>query len=348
MFGSEILEVAVGLFFVYLILSLISSTVREGIESYTKSRATDLARGVDQLLQNPELTAAVYQHPLVDGLYQGEYQPPPDDFSLFPRRSNLPSYIPAGNFALALLDIVARGSDYRDPSGAGPETPLLSLANVRQSIGSVPDPRVRRAILTAVDRADGDFGRAQANLEAWFNSGMDRVSGWYKRRTQLYLLLVGTALAVGLNANTIAIAEHLYRDDRARASIVAQAEGIAEGVDSTGVMRADSLMNSSLQQLTQQLDSLSLPIGWKHGWPGVKVHHPEAAAFSLVWWWEQVAGPVLGWLLTAFAISLGAPFWFDTLNRIMVIRSTVKPHEKSPEEGSEDGRGGRPPPLLGR
>lgn len=47
--------------------------------------------------------------------------------------------------------------------------------------------------------------------------------------------------------------------------------------------------------------------------------------------------PPVGWLLTALAATLGAPFWFDVLNRIIVIRSTVKPREKSPEEGSEDG-----------
>jgi hypothetical protein len=51
--------------------------------------------------------------------------------------------------------------------------------------------------------------------------------------------------------------------------------------------------------------------------------------------------PLLGWLLTAGAISLGAPFWFDLLNKFMVIRSTVKPHEKSLEEGSEDRQQGR-------
>jgi hypothetical protein len=44
----------------------------------------------------------------------------------------------------------------------------------------------------------------------------------------------------------------------------------------------------------------------------------------------------LGWLVTALAIMLGAPFWFDVLNKFVVVRSTVKPHEKSPEEASED------------
>jgi hypothetical protein len=52
--------------------------------------------------------------------------------------------------------------------------------------------------------------------------------------------------------------------------------------------------------------------------------------------WNQLNTHLLGWILTAFALSFGAPFWFDMLNKIMVIRSTVKPREKSGDEGSED------------
>ena len=40
--------------------------------------------------------------------------------------------------------------------------------------------------------------------------------------------------------------------------------------------------------------------------------------------------------MTGFALSMGAPFWFDMLNKIMVVRATVKPHEKSLDEGSKD------------
>jgi hypothetical protein len=54
------------------------------------------------------------------------------------------------------------------------------------------------------------------------------------------------------------------------------------------------------------------------------------------WWANSLLATILGWLLTAFAATMGAPFWFDVLNKVMVIRSTVKPHEKSPEEASED------------
>jgi len=53
----------------------------------------------------------------------------------------------------------------------------------------------------------------------------------------------------------------------------------------------------------------------------------------------------VGLPVTTLAAMLGAPFWFDVLNKIMVIRATVKPHEKSREEGSED-RQPRPVPYV--
>jgi len=51
--------------------------------------------------------------------------------------------------------------------------------------------------------------------------------------------------------------------------------------------------------------------------------------------WDLLYAHWLGWALTAFAVSLGAPFWFDMLNKLIVVRSTVKPKEKSPDEKSK-------------
>src|SRR5207237_3183830 len=90
---------------------------------------------------------------------------------------------------------------------------------------------------------------------------------------------------------------------------------------------------------TKLLAALPVPIGWPRTIPGpggVGMVRDTSA------WTAQIVGqatlgwPILGWLLTAVAATMGAPFWFDLLNKVMVIRSTVKPHEKSPEESSED------------
>jgi hypothetical protein len=99
-----------------------------------------------------------------------------------------------------------------------------------------------------------------------------------------------------------------------------------------------------------ELDKVGMPVGW------LEVSNPQQAWFQKLAPVQRcqvgsikVAEPVdctetrysvlrmvVGWLVTAFAVMLGAPFWFDLLNKFMVIRSTVKPREKSREEGSED------------
>jgi hypothetical protein len=70
------------------------------------------------------------------------------------------------------------------------------------------------------------------------------------------------------------------------------------------------------------LKNLGLPIGWGGTKP------PQTA----VDWITKI----LGILMTGLAVSLGAPFWFDLLNKFIVVRSTVKPTEKSgPEKAKE-------------
>jgi hypothetical protein len=165
------------------------------------------------------------------------------------------------------------------------------------------------------------LNRARANNEAWYDSPMDRVSGWYKRTTHWVIFWIALALAVGLNIDTLAIADYLYRHDAAREAVVALAADASDNDSAAGI---------TYREAATQLRSLGLPMGWSDAWRRPDV---SGAWYAAVW---GIAGPVLGWLVTAFAATLGAPFWFDLLNKIMVIRSTVKPHEKSPEEASED------------
>src|ERR1041384_636043 len=104
MFGSSIIDIAIGMVFVYLLLSLICSAANEIIERYSRKRASDLENGIKEMLLNPDgtgdLVERLYKHPLVYSLYAKPYTP---------GAKTLPSYIPARNFALALMDLVAKG-----------------------------------------------------------------------------------------------------------------------------------------------------------------------------------------------------------------------------------------------
>ena len=343
MFGSEILEVAVGVVFTFLVASLIASGVREIIESVLKTRAVQLERGVRLLLDDPDGTNAtrhLFDHPLIYGLFEGDYRPDRlTDFLLggrrrtrwnamtkrMPLRSNLPTYIPSRNFALAMMDLVG-GSG----TGAGP----LSMESLRANILTLPDGRVKTAMLSALGEAKNDIDRFRTSVEAWFDSNMDRVSAWYKRETQWILLGLGLLLAVGLNIDAVHVARTLAQSNTVRGTPITSAEKIR--ADSKG---AAAEIPSEPDRL-KELHDLSNVIGWRALLADADAAPPDrshAVALTLA-----MLAALPGWLMTAVAVSLGAPFWFDVLNKIMVIRSTVKPFEKSPAEGSQDRSPGTP------
>jgi hypothetical protein len=326
-------DVAIGLTVLYLVLSLLCSSVNEGFESFRKNRSRQLERGIREILSDPDgtsITQLLYKHPLITGLFQGSYDPA----HLRPARiltgkfygkRNLPSYIPAANFALAVLDIVLPGTE-TSPGGAaatlaspGTDAERELAASLRQAALSFPVPEVGRALVLLIDASSHDLARVRGAIEFWFNSTMDRVSGWYKRRTQFILFLVGLTIAISLNVDSVEIANHLAADPALRSSLTAIAEQYAQDP----AIRAQAQGSSSggtIEGTLNRLTDLGLPLGWKH------------APTTAYQWFLKVAGL----LATTLAATLGAPFWFDILNRFVVIRSTIKPREKSSEEKSKD------------
>jgi hypothetical protein len=333
MFSSNILDVAVGLVFVFLLLSLISSAANELIESAVKKRAVFLHRGIIELIggtdsdEGKKLLTAIYDHGLVNALYKGTYASASKD-------GDLPSYIPAQNFALALLDL-------------------------RHSGQALP-PNVQKALGAFEKVAAGKADVLRQEVEDWYNSSMDRVSGWYKRRSQRIVLALGVLITIGINADTVQIAKRLSTDASLRQAAAQIAEATAAKMQkpvqsapadltsqappspsvtpatpTAGAVQADPANagpapDSAAAAMKQvkvnlaTLDGIGLPLGWQGRRPWQKE------------WWMLVPGHLMGWLITALAVSLGAPFWFDVLNKFIVVRSTVKPSEKSGAEASKD------------
>lgn len=331
MFGSEILDVAIGLIFMFLLLSLVCSSIKEAFETVLKFRARDLARGLREMFGDKDGTgfvAALYRHPLIDGLYIGDYSPK--------KASNLPSYIPSRLFALTVMDLLKPASAH-STAGAADATVAASdgmanagegLSGLRSAVSLSENATVKRALLPLIDAAGNDALRARQNIEDWFNGSMDRVSGWYKRRTQIIIGSVALLVALLMNVDTVSIARYLSTSQTARSVIVAR-------------------LNESTKVEAPTTYQLTDPIGWLERQGGVPVGwlfdpEPGQTLQDYARDWRRPPITFGGWLLklagiafTAFAITLGAPFWFDVLNKFMVIRSTVKPQEKSGQEPSK-------------
>jgi hypothetical protein len=374
MFDSDILEVAIGLAMVFALVSTICTAVRELLESWLKTRASYLEYGIRQLLNDPQargIARDVFDHPLVSGLYIGNYEKTgaektpaggsennvandqPPRRKLNAQNKNLPSYIPSASFAKALIDVVARGpsSNITVDTSSQP----ITLALVRGNLAHLDNPHLQRALLSALDSAEGDLNRLRTHIEAWYDSAMDRVSGWYKRTTQKMLFFIAMAVAMVLNVNTITIADYLFRHDAERTALVANIEAPATDTNQQKL---------TIDEANKKLSVMGLPIGWPEsgyleglGAPRTRAEllrlalapcerNTEEAAKNACQvdatrqvearspGYEIFLWSLVGWLLTACAASLGAPFWFDVLSKFMTVRSTFKPREERSKEAA--------------
>jgi len=321
MFGSEVLDVAIGLFVIYLILSTVCSGINEAIAGLLAKRAATLEEGLRSLLRDPQRTGVAkefFEHPLISSLGS---------------RTRAPSYIPSHLFAVALMDILV-------PSKEGQPT-LERLRHVlaAESEGASEGMNeIKKALLPLIDNAGQEINRARESIEKWFDSAMDRVSGWYKRRQQRNILIIAAVTMVLVNADTIMIGNVLVRNPTIRAAAVELAtQRVAQGATAAG--QPGTPTGSSLERDRADLAGLQFPLGWTNV-PWAQLLGAPAPA-------RPALGPipvsdfphdfgtgllkVMGLLITTAAVSLGAPFWFELLNKVIDLRSTGKPPKRTEE-----------------
>jgi hypothetical protein len=288
MFNSEIIDVAIGMVFIYVLLALISSAVNEWITSLSRLRSKNLEAGIRNLLNDPEgnaLAKKMYEHPLISGLA---------------RQKGRPSYIPARSFTRALFDIIAPA----DPDGK----PAV-LEDIRKKIADLPDHKLQRSLLILIDDAGDNLQQARKNVEEWFDDAMDRVAGWFKRKTQLIIFLVALLVSVVTNADTFTLANAFWQDDALRQAVASSAVEYQEQNPGETTDPAEKIT-----KITEQMQALQIPVGWEQ---------PLPATF------KEWLMKILGLLFTTAAVSLGAPFWFDVLSKVSNLRGSGKLPERT-------------------
>ena len=291
--GSTILEVAVGAIFVYLLLAVFCTTVNEWLASMLQARAGTLKQAISELLNDQSVgegkafLSAFYDHPVITSMM---------------KKCAHPSYLPSRTFSTAVMDLATSGVKG-----------TITFADLETGIKKLPDGDVKTALLALIQNAHGDLTRAQANIETWFNDAMDRASEWYRKRMQVWTIVIAAVLTIATNADTFNMLRHFWVDPTIRSTIVAQAgqAQAAQAVDSAGITQ------------------LGLVFGWHAG------SVPQTPGDWIL--------RLVGWSLTIVAVSMGAPFWFDLLNRFMNFRTAGKPAENTVQPPPS-----APPPAAGQ
>ncbi len=284
--GIVVLDVAIGLIFIYLILGLMCSALQEVVARWFKLRSGNLWSGIENLLKDGDggdtsLADKLYNHPLIKKLG---------------RNGAKPSYIPSRTFTLALLDVI------KVPGAKGGP-----LSEAKNSVNKLDNEDLKKTLSSLINDVEGDIEETRIRIETWFDDSMDRVAGWYSRQARTIMFLLAFGLTVALNVDSIVIAKTLWREPVLREAMVKSAQARhVEGMPES---------EKNFTEFKDQLDELSLPIGWEK--------------FPPEWEKERFFQAVFGWILSALAISLGAPFWFDILGKFLSIRNAGRKPDRS-------------------
>ena len=172
------------------------------------------------------------------------------------------------------------------------------------AIEGIPSAPLRQALLAIYADVGEEVDAFRDAAEKWYDNSMDRVSGWYKRHIQAALWVISIMVVLFLNVDTLQLATTLWKDPTTRAALVARADtAVQQGKPPATVGNAVS--------------QLALPLGWKLHFGKGPQEIPNHAL--------GVLAKLIGLLLTAAALSLGAPFWFDLLSKFMRVRGTGPP-----------------------
>jgi hypothetical protein len=344
---SLLLDVAIGLGVVFLLFSVAVSGINEWVAQASGRRGEFLRLGVMRLINDQAVFYRVLHHPLIGSLYRDRAA-----------QGKPPSYIEPKNFAVAIADVlIARASGtpsaHREPS-------TLNVAALQAAIRSpvLASSPVSAALAPILDRAQGDLEKALTDIEAWFNSGMDRVQGWYKGHANRALFVIGFLVAAAGNVDTIEIYHALNTSAPLRAAVVAAAENITKtgkvGDIAVQDAQGNALTGEQIESLRRQTTSIlaaNTPSTWPIGYACLNVELQQSPVGTTA----PAAGPMVplnantwkscvqeftttvktrsasawlvklaGWTLTAFAGTLGSTYWFQLLCKAIDIRGAGK------------------------
>ncbi|GLQ94029.1 hypothetical protein [Dyella acidisoli] len=224
MFGSTVLEVAVGMIVCFGSVALIASSVQEAVASVFRLRARTLLVGVKQLLNGHLLVLDIYNHALVNPRSDG-CATSVDKLSM----RMAPSYIKPLDFARAMVDTLQKGQ--------------VAFANLRPVLEGISDAQIRTCLCSMYDHAAGNAAAFEQQIAQWFDSAMERISGAYKRQAQFWAFVIALALTVAFNIDASHVLTKLWAMS-------------ATGMLHLPVPPPGANVHDSLSMLDQ------LPIGW--------------------------------------------------------------------------------------
>lgn len=284
MLGSKILEVVIGIIFIFLLYSLLVTAIQEILSSIFFLRARMLRIAIRRMLiddktQKCKNANSSFWHsilvrtenmlsfffPFLRRFWKPEsnlatlfYEQPGIKYLGLSNWYKRPSFIKPENFAKTLCDILINSSKTNNnESQKISETLNANVITYKEKVISI-DPETLEYINSLWRDAQQDADKFKTLLSNWFLETMDRLSIAYKHRTQLNVFIIGFIIAFAFNVDTVSITNKLSKDDKARSELAQLASSYMSNQDKNSVKsnQNDTMNNASSDTITVEIQKV--------------------------------------------------------------------------------------------
>jgi hypothetical protein len=313
---SKILEILIAIALVYFLFSTLVSLIFEWYSHKTQKRGRFLYQTILKLLNDPvnkSYGALLYNQYSISQLIKD--------------KDSYPQYISSSMFADALIDIIGTQSESVHFENVFDPLDSKNLVEVKMTEDRFTDPYERfqkgvekmkysplKSQLRAFQEKTKDYTELKKMIMEWFDDYMARVSGWYKIKTKKALFYISLLVSLSFNVDSINLIKKINSDEKLRIGLVKQAETtILEKklkeikIDSVNVANIDTTFIMQADSIITEIENNAIPIGYQRDFQ--KTHQENGYVFWFI-----------GILISSFALSFGAPFWFEVMVQAINIR----------------------------
>lgn len=344
MSGFAILDLLVGMFFIYFLLSMMNNSLFEITTTAAKLRSKHLEVWLKGTIEDQEIFRKIVDHPVLSGAS---------------RSGRSSSYMNAKQFAHVFIETICAesgnmASDLETIKSSIENSKFLSKSLQQSFLLYLAKAEAAGKLANA---AKSDLEYFYDEIQGWYNSSMERLTGKMKRSALTFTAIFATVITLSGNVDSIEIMNYLYTNDDVRTELAAMGYSATDSEEykdkvaeirtaandtTTGDSSATTAASdptTELEAITREIDSSlvemknayavinhSIPIGWDHFISQrdlyIKTHQHD---LDFTFWMKKI----FGFVITILALCLGAPFWFDMLSKLANLRTSLKPKEQS-------------------
>ena len=241
---------------------------------------------------------------------------------------------------LLVADVVKlRGFDF----ASGMQVVANAQAEVEQAVARNPGDRTLEGALDAVRalsssmanvqtrmaRVNAQLGERVNAIESWYDTVMLGFQERYERHMRTWAFILSVVVTIALNADVFTIYKRLATDDVARARVLAESDNVQKRylarIDAARNAKQPETVQALTKQLNDELDDIAL------SYPPLGLRPFDYSDFTP---WS-----IAGWLVMAFLLSFGAPFWHDALESLFGLKNFLRQKTDTRKVEQESGAG---------